>query len=61
MPYCMLVQTNSFVLKIYLRGRELGKFEVLDHPWVFDSSEGKLYWHDFSPDEMRAKANAEKE
>lgn len=46
--------------KIYLRGRELGKFEVLDHPWVFDPSEGKLYWHDFSPDEMRAKANAEK-
>ncbi|WP_373930727.1 hypothetical protein [Vibrio cyclitrophicus] len=47
--------------KIYLRGRELGKFEVLDHPWVFDPSEGKLYWHDFSPDEMRAKASAEKE
>ena len=47
--------------KIYLRGRELGKYEVLDHPWVFDPSEGKFYWHDFSPDEMRAKANAEKE
>ena len=46
--------------KIYLRGRELGKFEVLDHPWVFDPSEGKLYWHDFSPDALRAKANAEK-
>lgn len=46
--------------KIYLRGRELGKFEVLDHPWVFDPSEGKFYWHDFSPDELRAKANAEK-
>lgn len=46
--------------KIYLRGRELGKFEVLDHPWVFDPAEGKLYWHDFSPDELRAKANAEK-
>ncbi|WP_299178862.1 hypothetical protein [uncultured Neptuniibacter sp.] len=35
--------------KIYLRGRELGDFEVLDHPWVFAPSEGKLYWHDFSP------------
>jgi hypothetical protein len=46
--------------KIYLRGRELGKFEVLDHPWVFAPSEGKLYWHDFSPDAMRVKANAEK-
>lgn len=46
--------------KIYLHGRELGKYEVLDHPWVFDPSEGKLYWHDFSPDEMRAKSNAEK-
>jgi hypothetical protein len=47
--------------KIYLRGRELGKYEVLDHPWVFAPSEGRLYWHDFSPDEMRAKSNAEKE
>lgn len=46
--------------KIYLRGRQLGEFEVLDHPWVFDPSEGKLYWHDFSPDGMRAKANAKK-
>lgn len=45
---------------IYLRGRQLGKFEVLDHPWVFDPSSGKLYWHDFSPDELRAKAEAEK-
>jgi len=45
--------------KIYLRGRELGKYEVLDHPWVFDPSKGQFYWHDFSPDEMRAKANAE--
>ena len=45
--------------KIYLRGRELGKFEVLDHPWVFDPSAGKLYWHDFSPDEMRAKTSSE--
>lgn len=46
--------------KIYLRGRELGKYEVLDHPWVFDPSKGKLYWHDFSPVEMQVKANAEK-
>ena len=45
---------------IYLRGRQLEKFEVLDHPWVFDPSSGKLYWHDFSPDELRAKAEAEK-
>jgi hypothetical protein len=47
--------------KIYLRGRELGKYEALDHPWVFDPSEGKLYWHDFSPDEMRIKSNLENE
>jgi len=46
--------------KIYLRGRQLGEFEVLDHPWVFDPSEGKLYWHDFSPVAMRAKANSKK-
>lgn len=44
---------------IYLRGRQLGKYEVLDHPWVFDPSEGTLYWHDFSPDELRAKSKAE--
>ncbi len=46
--------------KIYLRGRELGKYEALDHPWVFDPSAGKLYWHDFSPIEMQAKSQAEK-
>jgi hypothetical protein len=34
---------------IYLRGRRLRKFEVLDHPWVYDPSSAKLYWHDFSP------------
>lgn len=47
--------------KIYLRGREVGKYEALDHPWVFDPLKGKFYWHDFSPDEMRAKSSAEKE
>jgi len=46
--------------KIYLRGRQLGEFEVLDHPWVFDPSDGKLYWHDFSPDAMRSKATSKK-
>jgi hypothetical protein len=46
--------------KIYLRGRELGKYEALDHPWVFDPSSGRLYWHDFSPIEMQAKAIAER-
>jgi len=44
---------------IYLRGRRLGNFEVLDHPWVFEPSSGKLYWHDFSPDSLRAKGEAE--
>jgi hypothetical protein len=34
---------------IYLRGRRLRRFEVLDHPWVFDPALAKLYWHDFSP------------
>lgn len=46
--------------KIYLRGRELGKYEALDHPWVFAPTEGRLYWHDFSPIEMQAKSYAEK-
>lgn len=46
--------------KIYLRGRQLGEFEVLDHPWVFDPMKGKLYWHDFSPDAMRSKATSQK-
>lgn len=45
---------------IYLRGRRLGKFDVLDHPWVFDPSSAKLFWHDFSPDERRALAEAER-
>jgi len=44
---------------IYLRGRRLGKFEVLDHPWVFEPSSGKLYWHDFSPEARRALGEAE--
>lgn len=44
---------------IYLRGRRLGRFDVLDHPWVFEPSSGKLYWHDFSPDAMRARGEAE--
>ncbi|GGW65486.1 hypothetical protein [Vreelandella hamiltonii] len=47
--------------KIYLRGRELGKYEALDHPWVFDPSSNKLYWHDFSPIEMQAKAKVERQ
>lgn len=45
---------------IYLRGRRLGKFDVLDHPWVFDPSSAKLYWHDFSPNERRALEEAER-
>jgi hypothetical protein len=44
---------------IYLRGRRLGRFDVLDHPWVFEPSSGKLYWHDFSPDAMRARGEVE--
>jgi len=36
--------------RIYLRGRRLGKYDVLDHPWVYDPSSAKLFWHDFSPD-----------
>ena len=47
--------------KIYLRGRELGKYEALDNSWVFDTSASKLYWHDFSPVEMQAKAKLERE
>ena len=35
---------------IYLRGRRLGKYDVLDHPWVYEPSTAKLFWHDFSPD-----------
>ncbi|MEZ8514443.1 hypothetical protein AB9R81_02135 [Vibrio cyclitrophicus] len=47
--------------KIYLRGRELGKYEALDNPWVFSPYESRLYWHDFSPVEMQAKAKADKQ
>lgn len=39
---------------IFLRGRRLRKHDVLDHPWVYDPSAAKLYWHDFSPDKMRS-------
>ena len=35
---------------IYLRGRRLRKYDVLDHPWVYEPSSAKLFWHDFSPD-----------
>lgn len=45
--------------RIYLRGRQLGKFDALDHPWVFDPSSAKLFWHDFSPDAMRSLGEAE--
>lgn len=44
---------------IYLRGRRLSRFDVLDHPWVFSPTDAKLYWHDFSPDQMRALSEAE--
>ena len=44
---------------IYLRGRRLGKFDVIDYPWVFDPDAAKFYWHDFSPDERRSLAQAE--
>jgi hypothetical protein len=47
--------------KIYLRGRELGKYEALDNSWVFDTSTSKIYWHDFSPVEMQVKARLERE
>lgn len=47
---------------IYLRGRRLKSYEVLDHPWVYDPASTKLWWHDFSPDRIRdvaaAKASA---
>lgn len=41
---------------IYLRGRRLQPYEVLDHPWVYEPSTTKLVWHDFSPDQRRAIA-----
>lgn len=45
--------------RIHLRGRRLGKFDVLDHPWVYEPSSAKLFWHDFSPDERRALGEAD--
>jgi len=45
--------------RIYLRGRRLGRFEILDHPWVYEPSSSKLFWHDFSPDERRALGAAD--
>ena len=39
---------------IYARGRRLKSYEVLDHPWVYDPSTARLYWHDFSPAERRS-------
>lgn len=43
---------------IFLRGRRLKSYEVLDHPWVYDPASTKLWWHDFSPDHRRATAAA---
>lgn len=34
---------------IYLRGRRLNPFDVLDHQWLFDPETARLFWHDFSP------------
>lgn len=42
---------------IYLRGRRLRRFEVLDHPWVYDPTSAKLFWHDFSPGERAQDSN----
>lgn len=39
--------------EIFLRGRRLKPHEVLDHPWVYDPVLTKLWWHDFSPDQLR--------
>jgi hypothetical protein len=39
---------------IYLRGRRLKPYEVLDHPWVYEPSTTSLCWHDFSPDQRRS-------
>jgi hypothetical protein len=38
---------------IYLRGRRLKPYEVLDHPWVYEPCTTRLFWHDFSPDQRR--------
>ncbi|MCY7297435.1 hypothetical protein [Alteromonas sp. a30] len=46
---------------IYLRGRELGDYEALDNPWVFDPASGRAYWHDFSPIKMQEKSKAAKQ
>lgn len=35
--------------RIYLRGRRLNPFDVLDHQWLFDPETNRLFWHDFSP------------
>ncbi|MNR61959.1 hypothetical protein D3C85_1838470 [compost metagenome] len=43
---------------IFLRGRRLKSYEVLDHPWVYDPALTKLWWHDFSPDQLRDAAVA---
>lgn len=43
---------------IFLRGRRLKPYEVLDHPWVYDPTLTKLWWHDFSPDQRRDAAVA---
>ncbi|MEB8056091.1 hypothetical protein [Pseudomonas fulva] len=43
---------------IFLRGRCLKSYEVLDHPWVYDPALTKLWWHDFSPDKIRDAAVA---
>lgn len=43
---------------IFLRGRRLKPYEVLDHPWVYDPALTKLWWHDFSPDQLRDVAAA---
>ncbi|MBR8184603.1 hypothetical protein [Burkholderia ambifaria] len=43
---------------IFLRGRRLKSYEVLDHPWVYDPTLTKFWWHDFSPDQRRDAAAA---
>lgn len=43
---------------IYLRGRCLKSYDVLDHPWVYEPSSTSLLWHDFSPAGRRKNASA---
>lgn len=43
--------------KIYLRGRCLKSYDVLDHPWVYEPSSTRLFWHDFSPMERRKNSS----